>query len=118
MRGDEELDPLRRPKREAKASANSAPDAHFPRKSITLPHRKRVPFGKLALVPIGIDGLLFAGLVENVHLLGGQIPPFGGQILTQLLLVARAIITDDTVGRCNSQFRATGGTDLPVAFAT
>ena len=40
------------------------------------------------MMPIGIDGLLFAGAVECGDLIGAQIPAFGGEILAELLFVA------------------------------
>lgn len=53
-------------------------------------HRQRIPVGKLPLMPVGIDGRHCAGLVQLGHLLRGQIPPHRGQILPQLLFIARA----------------------------
>src|ERR1700735_2887527 len=39
-------------------------------------------------MPVGIDGLDFAGAVECCNLPGSEIPPFCGQILAKLLFVA------------------------------
>ena len=59
---------------------------------------QRVALGELALMPIGIDGLLFAGAVECGDLIGAQIPAFGGEILAELLFVAGS---DDDRGISN-----------------
>ena len=55
-----------------------------------LRHWERIAFRELALMPIGIDRLDFAGAVEFCDLIGGEVPAFGGEILAELLFVAGA----------------------------
>src|SRR5437868_6369290 len=61
----------------------------FPR-SLSFLHRRRIPFGKIPLVPVRIDGRSRAGLVETGNLLRGKIPSVGAQIVAQLFFVARS----------------------------
>src|SRR5579863_5885537 len=54
-------------------------------------NRYRVAVGESdALVPVGIGGLCRAGGVEFCHLVFGEVPADGAEVLAELLFVARA----------------------------
>ena len=59
-------------------------------RELTLLNWNGVAIGELALVPVGIGGLRFAGGVEFGDLFFGEIPADRAEILAELLLVAGA----------------------------